>query len=539
MNMRCIVKLKQLRKRLSNSFGKPSKLKYQAADMESIKEYLDYRKEKNLDPFLVDDITANDLQLDQVFQKINMGFSTSGEQVLYYLLKRPCETEEEHKDRAALIALMNENTELRLDLSVILAKLGRNRTAKVCRTFNAGKRNPLYLLGYLALVLGFIGTIVSLLMTFSQNAVFATLFFAIANPMIREWRKKGMYVDFETVNYSVSMVVAAHRIKKIKDAKLQNLLMPYDETFRALRSMRKVGGVSLTAGNEIAEMISNWLLVDLITYEILKNFIGRNSQHIFNLHEFLGRVEAAIAIASYQKNIGSYCIPTIQYDETIKPYINSEGLCHPLLTGCVPNTFETDQAIILTGSNASGKSTFLKTIALNQLLAQTICTTLAETYSASSFRIYSSMAISDDLLAGESYYISEIKSLKRVLIASDSGKRILCVIDEVLRGTNTIERIAASTQILKALNKDKVLPIAATHDLELCNLLKDDFQAFHFQEEVDENEMHFDYKLREGAATSRNAIKLLKLMGFKQEIVDAADQTAGSYLLTGKWDKPN
>ncbi len=109
------------------------------------------------------------------------------------------------------------------------------------------------------------------------------------------------------------------------------------------------------------------------------------------------------------------------------------------------------------------------------------------------------------------------------------------MIDEVLRGTNTIERIAASTQILKALNKENLLTIAATHDLELCNLLKDDFIAYHFQEEVDENEMHFDYKLREGAATSRNAIKLLKLMGFKQEIVDAADQTAANYLVTGKW----
>lgn len=530
------MKLKQLRKRLSDSYGKPSKLKYEASDMDSIKEYLNYRKEKELDPFLVDDITANDLQLDKVFQQINMGLSTSGEQVLYYLLKRPCETASEHQERASLITLMKDKAELRIKLSVILAKLGRNRKAKVCNSFNAGKRSLLYLAGYLALIFGLIASIISIFISFGQNSVFAILFFAIVNPMIREWRKRGMYKDFETVNYSVAMVVTAHRIKKIKDPELQKMLEPFDDTFRALRPMRRVGGVSLTAGNEIADMISNWFLVDLITYEILKNFIGRNNKHIFKLHEFLGRVESAIAIASYQKLIGSYCVPEINYNLDVKPYVKAKALCHPLLKECVSNDFETDQAIILTGSNASGKSTFLKTIALNQLLAQTICTAIATNYSASSFRIYSSMAISDDLLAGESYYISEIKSLKRVLTASDSGVRILCVIDEVLRGTNTIERIAASTQILKALNKERLLPIAATHDLELCNLLKENFVAYHFQEEVDENEMHFDYKLREGAATSRNAIKLLKLMGFNQGIVDAADRTAGNYLITGRWD---
>jgi Mismatch repair ATPase (MutS family) len=533
------MKLKQLRKRLSNNFGKPSKLKYQPEDMESIKEYLYFRKTKKLDPFLVDDITANDLQLDQVFQQINMGLSTSGEQVLYYLLKRPCETELEHQERASLIELMNTNEKLRVDLSVLLAKLGRNRKAKVCRTFNAGKRNPLYLIAYMALAFGLIGSIATLFIAFSQTGVFATLFFVIANSMIREWRKRGMYTDFETVNYSVSMVVTAHRIRKINDPKLQAMLNPLDESFKALKSMKRVGGVSLSAGNGIAEVLSNYLLIDLITYEILKNTIGQNSQHIFKLHEFLGRIEAAIAIASFQKQVENCCVPAIDYSATTKPFIESEALCHPLLKDCVPNSFKTEKAIILTGSNASGKSTFLKTIALNQLLAQTICTTLAKSYSASSFRIYSSMAISDDLLAGESYYISEIKSLKRVLMASELDKRILCVIDEVLRGTNTIERIAASTQILKALNKEMVLPIAATHDLELCNLLSSEFEAFHFQEEVDENEMLFDYKLREGAATSRNAIKLLKLMGFKQDIVDAADQTAGDYLITGKWDKPN
>ena len=105
----------------------------------------------------------------------------------------------------------------------------------------------------------------------------------------------------------------------------------------------------------------------------------------------------------------------------------------------------------------------------------------------------------------------------------------------MLRGTNTIERIAASAEILKALNRPETICLAATHDAELCTLSGEDYRLVHFEETVSDTEICFDYKLKPGPAESRNAIHLLKLMGFDDAIVQSAHSRADSYAKTGKW----
>ena len=145
------------------------------------------------------------------------------------------------------------------------------------------------------------------------------------------------------------------------------------------------------------------------------------------------------------------------------------------------------------------------------------------------------MALNDDLLAGESYYIVETKSLKRILEEINGSVPLLCTIDEVLRGTNTVERIAASSKILEIIAKRGALCLAATHDIELCELLSMQYEMYHFEEQVGINEMVFDYKIRYGKAVSRNAINLLKLMGFDESIVSGAHERANSYMEKGIW----
>jgi DNA mismatch repair ATPase MutS len=145
------------------------------------------------------------------------------------------------------------------------------------------------------------------------------------------------------------------------------------------------------------------------------------------------------------------------------------------------------------------------------------------------------MAISDNLLAEESYFISEIKSIKRILDADTLGQPILCLIDEILRGTNTIERIAASSELLVYIAKRGMLCIAATHDIELCSMLGD-YDMKHFEETIEAGgNISFDYKIKKGPATSRNAIKLLDSMGFGKELVNRANDKANRYTNNGKW----
>ena len=192
---------------------------------------------------------------------------------------------------------------------------------------------------------------------------------------------------------------------------------------------------------------------------------------------------------------------------------------------------------MLSGSNASGKSSLLKTVAFNGVLAQTIHTCTARGYQGTYFRIYSSMALRDDLGSGESYYIVEIKALKRILDSAGDGVcPVLCFVDEVLRGTNTVERIAASTQILRSLGRSGILCFAATHDIELTELLQGTFTNYHFEEEVSEGDIRFNYRLLPGRATTQNAIRLLELMGYEPAIIQKATAQAEYFVSTGKWD---
>ena len=133
----------------------------------------------------------------------------------------------------------------------------------------------------------------------------------------------------------------------------------------------------------------------------------------------------------------------------------------------------------------------------------------------------------------------EIKALKRIVNAAEINAKnpLLCFVDEVLRGTNTVERIAASTQILEKLSENNVICFAATHDIELTHLLENKYDNFHFEEEVKKGDVLFSYRLLGGRAHTRNAIKLLEIIGFSKDIINKADNMANSFLKTGEWEK--
>lgn len=285
----------------------------------------------------------------------------------------------------------------------------------------------------------------------------------------------------------------------------------------------------------MGEVISTFTLLDLIAYEFLKTKLWDRQKELMAVFEALGQVDTAIALASWRQSVEYYAEPELIFDPGHLASLQAVDLVHPLLKAPVPNDLDTETSILITGSNASGKSTYLRTVLVNAILAQSTCTVLAHSYRGSAFYLYSSMALEDDLLAGESYYVTEIKSIRRILLAAQEQKPILCVVDEVLRGTNTVERIAASSAILQKLFQSGVLCLAATHDGELCTILEGQCRLFHFQEQIEENKMTFDYQIKPGPARSRNAIQLLRLMGFEEELVSRAEARACQYLKTGSW----
>ncbi len=524
-------------RQLSASYGRVPDPHYFHGDMEYIRAYSDYRRDHKLDPFLIDDITWSDLDLDEVFLRINPGLSSSGEQYLYHMLRTPAVERGLYEERLSLIRLAESDPPMRLKAQYILSRMGCTRRADLCRAFSPASHTAGMLLVYLVLLAGLVAALISLVCGFSHGPQLFLLMMVV-NPIVHEIAKRQVQRDLDTVNYTVSMVFALHRLRKLRHPGLDKQLEPAYRSLDSLRAVIHTGGISSVRDDGMGDLITTFTLLDLITYEYLKNTLGRCHEDIFVIHEALGKLDAAIAIASYRQSVPYFTQPRLVFHSEERCSVKAGGLVHPLLENPVPNDLVTDRSMLITGSNASGKSTYLKTAALAAVMAQGLCTVLADSYQADAFRIYSSMALRDDLLAGESYYIVEIKSLKRILDSIHTQSPVLCVVDEVLRGTNTVERIAASSQVLRALQADNVLCLAATHDIELCELLAESYRMFHFEEQVDDREMSFDYVLRPGKATSRNAINLLRFMGFDETIVRRAHDSATRYLETGSWESP-
>ena len=277
--------------------------------------------------------------------------------------------------------------------------------------------------------------------------------------------------------------------------------------------------------------------VDLIKISTMVHEIKKYEAELLLLYEEIGKIDTMLSIASYRASLGAYAVPEFEKGAGNAGVLTIQGMYHPLVENPVRNDLAMKKSILLTGSNASGKSTFLKAAAINILFAQTIHTVCAGRYSASFYRIFSSMALRDDILAKESYFVVEVKSLKRLFDREKASDiPVFCFVDEILRGTNTVERVAASSLLLEALAGKNAVCMAATHDIELTYLLEDIYENYHFEERVADGTISFDYLLKEGRAKSRNALLLMESLGFEKEITEKAKKRADVFLQEGIWE---
>lgn len=521
------------KRKLLERFGKVPEWHYFSGDMKGIRAYYDYCRDTGRTGFSLDDITWNDLDMDDLFVRINPRRCTPGEQYLYYMLRTPALRREEWESRRDLIEAVSADPERRLKAEMVLDRLGCTRQADLRALFapppHSGGKLPLYL----ALLLGMLAAVgFSALSGGGTGAVFL---FPLLNLAVHAFEKFRIQADYDTVNYTVGMIAALRRLQRLRDPALDRFLSGTAKSFARLRPALRVGGVVSAGDNGFSELAIGMTLLDLISYEVLKRELGRFQPEVFAVFTALGRLDAAISIASYRQSVGCFCCPALDFAPDAPGEMETLGLVHPLLDSPVPNDFATEGPALFTGSNASGKSTFLKTAALAAVMGQGICTVTAAACGGSAFRVYTSMALRDDLRSGESYYMTEVRALKRILDAAGEAGPLLCVVDEVLRGTNTVERIAAASQVLAALAETGALVLAATHDTELCDLLGGTFRLFHFEERLGDEGMLFDYRLRPGKANTRNAIALLCSMGFPEELAARAHRQADRWLATGIW----
>ena len=238
------------------------------------------------------------------------------------------------------------------------------------------------------------------------------------------------------------------------------------------------------------------------------------------IFDFVGNVDTLQSIASLREELPTYCKPKI--DGKYKTLYAKE-IYHPLIQNCVANNVNMNQkSMLLTGSNMSGKTTFIRTIGVNALTAFTINTSFAKSFSLPRMNIWTAIRINDDLLNDKSYYFEEVLTIKKMIDKIQNGHANLFLLDEIFKGTNTIERISAGKAVLSSLNQNTNLVFVSTHDIELADLLKTEYDLCHFNEQVDNDTINFDYKLKTGKLKFRNAIRILEINDYPGHITNEA-----------------
>jgi DNA mismatch repair ATPase MutS len=529
---------KKLVKMLHKEWGAVPEEEYTDEKFKSLKSYHNAHKDKNID---IDDITWNDIDMDQIFMLMNNTGSAIGEEYLYHLLRNLQFDHEVLEERNALIEFFQNNPKKRIEIQVPLSRMGKLPNISIYEYINRTediKRESNWM--HIFSIVGLIASIGMLLFNIATG--FLLLFGFVAFNLITYYRRKVVIEKYFSVfSYILRLLNSIQGISSLDIPEISRYTKELKKVSGSFRKFKTGAKLVVSAGSgSIADIILDYFKmlfhIDLIKFNSMLSEFNKNQEQLNSIYKIVGLLDSMIGVASFRLLMNNeYVLPVLENNK--KPFINIDSVYHPVIDEPVPNSISEDKCILITGSNASGKSTFIKTVAINAILSQTIFTSLSKSYHASFFKVFSSMALRDDILSQESYYIVEIKSLKRILDRIDDKIPTLCFVDEVLRGTNTLERIAASSQILNSFAQNNALCFAATHDIELTHILDKIYSNYHFQEQIQDNNIIFDYMLYTGRAMSRNAIKLLGMIGYDDSIIDKATKEANYFMEHGVWNE--
>jgi len=234
--------------------------------------------------------------------------------------------------------------------------------------------------------------------------------------------------------------------------------------------------------------------------------------------ETIGYFEAISSLAVISQINPQWCFPQFSEDKLL---LTAQNLGHPLIPEHkrICNHVEIGNDIcLITGSNMSGKTTFLRTVGINLVLAYAGAPVCAKNMECSMMDIFTSMRIIDDVSSGISTFYAELMRIKMMIDSSHKEENMIFLIDEIFRGTNSLDRIIGGRNVIRNLNKNWIVGLISTHDLELCDLEYEknaNIKNYHFAENYIGTEMKFDYQLRCGRSTTTNAQYLMKMVGIE------------------------
>jgi ABC-type multidrug transport system fused ATPase/permease subunit len=315
-----------------------------------------------------------------------------------------------------------------------------------------------------------------------------------------------MIHDIEEATFKAPKLVALQSALKTNSDKASVALQKLSKLFSILDSV---------ANPLVSVLLNGMFLYHLHSLKAIIAWKNKNAKQLENWLSIIGEFEMLNSLANFSYNNPEFTFPTLN----TKHEVRFENLSHPLLNAKnrVANTvsFQPQSFIILTGSNMSGKSTFLRSLGVNMVLAgmgSVVCATAANIHP---MPILVSMRLSDSLSDSESYFYAEIKRLKQIMDALENQCSFV-LLDEILRGTNSDDKRSGTVEVIKKMMTQKAIGAIATHDIEVCLLADESPEALInkcFEVEINNDDLHFDYTLRNGICKNKSATFLMKKIG--------------------------
>lgn len=516
---------KQVLNKLKQSFGK---MKTEGFNFDLIKRYHDNKDHSDAFQVLSEQ-TCNDLDFDLFFCYVDRTSSKIGQQYLYNRLRTiDDDAPAKFKHQEDAINYLNHHPKERLDIQYQLQKLNHQQAYYLVDLFQKEpeQKSKWY---FLIPLLSFSSALSIILSFINPNAIFILLGLLPINVLIHYGLKRKTTLFLNSVPSLLILGAVAKYLSKytiLKDVNSQ-----IDASVKVISTIRrKMSFFKLEQKVDSDMEAAYWFLLELIKIIFLLeplllfsslDKLRNKSKEIEDTFNFVGLVDTFVSIASLRSGFDKFCIPEFRKDSNC---IRFEAIRHPLIFNCVPNSVDTPKSMLLTGSNMSGKTTFIRSVGLNYISGISLNTCFSSKAILPVAQLFSVIRIEDDIMSFSSYFYKEVDEIKQIINQTNKDVSSIILLDELFKGTNTIERIASAKAVLSYLAEKNTHIYVSTHDIELTHLLANQFDLFHFSESIFDSTIHFDYQLKKGIPDGGNAIRILEINGFPETILQEANK---------------
>lgn len=469
-----------------------------------------------------------------VYQYISTAHTLHGQEALANALRMPQETPEHLRQRQEAVAELAENWPLAIQFEALAAgALGgkSHLTMEAVERFlkygeKSGGELPRaqYLLSWLLPIATFAGIILAMLDVISGFWPAAGIAIQLALSMLGHGQAMAILEPLFSLHNSISAYQGL--FQELEQAhfqspylqKLHDQLSSQSGATQGIKELHQIG----EAVNLRYNILLYWPACGLLMWNhhcvtALARWKSRYGRKMRQWMEAVGEFEALLSLAVLCQVKENWCFPTII--NAAQPSFEGEAIVHPLLEEkqAVANSVALKaQTCVITGSNMSGKTTFLRSIGVNLVLAYAGGPVCARSFETSVMKVFTSMRVHDDVSQGISTFYAELLRIKQMVQYSQKRRPMLVLIDEIFKGTNSADRLVGAQAVITQLAKPWCITLVSTHDFELCDLDKDPaVQAvnYHFSEYYVDDEIHFDYLMRSGRCQTTNAKQLMHMAG--------------------------